>query len=346
MNKISLSDHLEGHPRVRLGHFPTPLEPMENLGRQLGLSLWVKRDDCTGIAFGGNKVRQLEYYLGAARALDADVLLITGAVQSNFVRTAAAMGRRLGIDCHIQLEERVPEVTDLHRTNGNVLLDRLLGATLHSYPDGEDEAGADAALRDLAERLRSQGRRPFIIPLGSDSVPLGALGYVQAALELLPQIDALGGMDEIVVASGSGLTHAGLLLGLRLLGCDTRVRGICVRRRAGAQVARVMKRVKDTADLLGLASPITPDDILVSDVALGPGYGQMSTGTIEAISQTARTEGLFLDPVYTGKTMEGLVALHEQGVLAGPRVIFWHTGGQPALFGYADQLVAGAERPA
>ncbi|MBT8458396.1 MAG: pyridoxal-phosphate dependent enzyme, partial [Boseongicola sp.] len=171
-------DALNTFPRAQIGHLPTPIEAMENLGGELGLKLFVKRDDCTGIGFGGNKVRQLEYYLGDALAQNADVLLITGAVQSNFVRTAAAMGRRLGMACHIQLEERVPEISSLHRTNGNVFLDKLLGATLHSYPDGEDEAGADAAVEAIANDLRRNGQIPYIIPLGAQSRPLGALGYV------------------------------------------------------------------------------------------------------------------------------------------------------------------------
>ena len=330
---------LRSFPRAEMGHFPTPVEAMPNLGKELGLELFVKRDDCTGIGFGGNKVRQLEYYLGEALAQGADVLMITGAVQSNFVRTAAAMGRRLGMECHIQLEERVPDISDLHRSNGNVLLDKLLGATLHSYPDGEDEAGADAAVQALAVRLRASGARPYFIPLSADSKPLGALGYVQAAQEVLPQIEAIGGIDHIVVGSGSALTHAGLLLGLRLLGSDISMQGICVRRDVDQQAARVAKRVQATAELLGLKSPVVPGDILTSDTSLGPGYGLLTPATQAAIMMTARTEGLFLDPVYTGKTMAGLINLAESKALSGSRVLFWHTGGQPALFGYADQLV-------
>ena len=332
-------DALNAFPRAQIGHLPTPFEAMPNLGQRLGLELFVKRDDCTGIGFGGNKVRQLEYYLGDAVSQRADVLLITGAVQSNFVRTAAAMGRRLGMDCHIQLEERVPDITALHRTNGNVFLDKLLGATLHSYPDGEDEAGADAAVEALAQTLRKDGKRPYIIPLGADSKPLGALGYIQAAQEVLQQIEAVGGIDEIVVASGSALTHAGLLLGLRLLGSDVSVRGICVRRDAALQTARVAKRVADTAALLGVKSPAGSGDIHTSDASLGPGYGRISSGTRKAIELTARAEGLFLDPVYTGKAMAGLMGMAEAKTFNGARVLFWHTGGQPALFGYADQLV-------
>lgn len=335
-----LLNALRRFPRAAIGHLPTPLETMPNLGKELGLSLFVKRDDCTGIAFGGNKVRQLEYYLGAAQAESADVLLITGAVQSNFVRTAAAMGRRLGMECHIQLEERVPDVTSLHRTNGNVLLDQLLGATLYSYPEGEDEAGADAELVHISKRLRDCGKTPYIIPLNANSKPLGALGYVRAAIELLPQIQAIGGIDEIVVASGSALTHAGLLLGLRLAGNETSVRGVCVRRNAMQQSVRVFDRVAATAALLGINDRVvTPEDVNLTDVSLGPGYGQMTAETRAAIKRTAHAEGLFLDPVYTGKVMAGLIKIEQAGEFEGRRVLFWHTGGQPALFGYADQLL-------
>lgn len=329
---------LERFPRVAIGHLPTPLEPMPNLGRDLDLTLYVKRDDCTGIGFGGNKVRQLEYNLGEALAANADVLLITGAVQSNFVRTAAAMGRRLGMACHIQLEERVPGVSALHRTNGNILLSKLLGATLHSYPDGEDEAGADAEIARIAQGLRDRGQTPYVIPLGADSKPLGALGYTRAATEVLAQVEALGGVDDIVVASGSALTHAGLLLELRLSNDTTPVYGICVRRDAKQQSARVTKRVAATAALLGVENPVEARDVRVSDVALGPGYGQMTSDTRAAIERTARAEGLFLDPVYTGKAMDGLMKLSQAGQLAGRRILFWHTGGQPALFGYGDQF--------
>ena len=334
----TLAATLDRFARSVMGHLPTPLEPMPNLGAELGLTLCVKRDDCTGMGFGGNKVRQLEYYLGDAQTAQANVLVITGAVQSNFVRTAAAMGRRLGMGCHIQLEERVPDISPLHRANGNVLLDRLLGATLQSYPDGEYEIGADVAVAQIADTLRTSGQRPYIIPLGANSVPLGALGYVRAALETVPQIAQMGGIDDIIVGSGSALTHAGLLLGLRLIGDQTPVYGVCVRRDGAAQSARVAKRVADTATLLGLENPVTQTDIRVTDCALGPGYGRMAPGTKRAIERTARAEGLFLDPVYTGKVMAGLIDLAQAKKLAGRRVLFWHTGGQPALFGYGDQF--------
>lgn len=333
-----LKDALARFPRMAMAHLPTKIEWMGNLGAELGIDLWVKRDDCTGIGFGGNKVRQLEFYFGAAQMAAADTVLITGAVQSNFVRTAAAMGRRLGLDCHIQLEERVPGVSDLYRQSGNVLLDKLLGATLHSFPEGENEAGADAAVAEIARDLEAKGRRPYIIPLGADHPPLGALGYVVAAMELLEQLNDTDPFDEIVVASGSALTHVGLLYGLRALGSRVPVRGICVRRDARAQRTRVLRRFGDLAQLMDLPVLIDPDEIRLYDDTLAPGYGRLNDATTNAIRWTAHSEGLFLDPVYTGKAMAGLMELAEMGELAGHRILFWHTGGQPALFGYGDQF--------
>jgi D-cysteine desulfhydrase/L-cysteate sulfo-lyase len=334
----TLISAVERHPRVVVAHTPTPIEALANLGADLGVSLYVKRDDCTGIGFGGNKVRQLEFYLGAALNEGADAVLITGAVQSNFTRTAAAMARKLDMECHIQLEERVADVSDLYRENGNVLLDRLVGATIHSFPDGENEAAADASLRAIADQLQAAGRNPYIIPLGVDHPPLGALGYIIAAVELAEQLETIERFDKIVVASGSSLTHVGLLFGLRALGIDTEVYGICVRRDADSQRERVVARIRDLGELMDLSVDIGPADIQLFDGTLAPGYGRLNTSTTDAILRTARREGLFLDPTYTGKAMAGLIHLAQTGGLAGNRVLFWHTGGQPALFGYADQL--------
>ncbi|MEO0819608.1 MAG: D-cysteine desulfhydrase family protein [Pseudomonadota bacterium] len=337
--RAALAERLAQFPRHRAAHLPTALEPARRLGAALGIDLWMKRDDCTGPGFGGNKIRQLEFYLGRAVAEGADTVLITGAVQSNFVRATAALARPLGMDCHIQLEERVPKADPLYRGSGNVLLDRLLGATLHSYPEGEDEAGADAALKALAARLRAEGRRPYIVPLGAGHPPTGALGYVEAAAETLVQAAPLGGMDRIVVGSGSALTHAGLLVGVAALGAATRVSGICVRRPALAQAKRVTRRAGELAAMLGVPAP-APDSVHLDDASLAPGYGRLNAATREAITLAAQHEGLFLDPVYTGKVMAGLIALARAGRLAGERVVFLHTGGEPALFAYGDDLFA------
>ena len=207
-------------PRQRLFTGSTPLEPMPNLSAHCdGATLFVKRDDCTNLAFGGNKVRQLEFYFGDACANNADTILITGAVQSNFVRLAAAGARKLGMTCHVQLEERVVTEDSSYRTSGNVLIDRLLGATLHPYPHGEDESGADQQLEEIALELKSAGHRPYVIHLAPGHSPLGSLGYVVAAQELLIQLNENElEVNEIFVGSGSGATHAGILFGLRALG--------------------------------------------------------------------------------------------------------------------------------
>lgn len=335
---MPLKTLLKPHARVVVATTPTPVEPLANLGAALGLNLFVKRDDQTGVAFGGNKVRQLEFYFGKALAQRADTILITGAVQSNFTRTAAAFAARFGMECHIQQENRVPDTAEIYHQNGNVLLNRLMGAHLHTYADGEDEAGADRAMLSLAEQLRQQGRRPFVIPLGADHPPLGALGYMVAAEELASQLKDLPPIDEIILPTGSALTHVGLLFGLRQLGLKTPVRGICVRRDAVAQRARVLQRCDDLARLLNTNSPVAAADIRVSDTVLAPGYGRMSDAVTQAISLTAKHEGLFLDPVYTGKAMAGLIALRTDDDLAGKTVLFWHTGGLPALFAYGHQL--------
>ena len=336
---------LSSLPRRPLGHAPTPIDPLPNLSaRTPGHALMVKRDDCTGLGFGGNKVRQLEFYLGEALARGADTVLITGAVQSNFVRVAAAAARVCGLDCHIQLEERVPMTGEAYRNSGNVLLDVLMGATLWSYPEGEDEAGADRRLAAIADNLRNEGRKPYIIPLSPGHPPLGALGYVVMAEELLTQIAAEDlAVDEIVVATGSGHTHGGLLFGLRALGSRIPVTGICVRRPAEAQRPRIQARVGEIADLLGIANPVPDGDIVIRDDFLAPGYGRLNPPVVEAIRLAAESEGLFLDPVYTGRTMAGLLARAAEAE-PGTALMMVHTGGTPALFAYAPELTAAIGR--
>ena len=331
---------LDDLPRARLGHTPTPLEAMPNLTAHIGGGpLYVKRDDCTGLALGGNKVRQLEFYFGEARASQADVILITGAVQSNFARLAAAAARKLGMDCHIQHEERVANPGPAYRESGNVLLEKLLGATLHAFPSGEDEAGADRQLGEIAAELRDSGQNPYIIHLAPGHPPLGALGYVAAARELVGQMaaDKLS-IDEIVVASGSGHTHGGLLFGLRALGCTIPVTGVCVRRDAKAQRPRLTKRCRDIADLLEIANPVSDDDIQLDDRFLAPGYGQLNDPMVEAIEMAARLAALILDPVYTGKTMAGFLQLARDDAGGNKAMLFVHTGGSPAVFGYGPAL--------
>ena len=332
---------LSEFPRVRLGHTPTPLDTMPRLARHLNIAnAYVKRDDCTGLAFGGNKVRQLEFYFGEAQAQDADTVLITGAVQSNFVRLAAAASCRLGMQCHIQLEERVPRSDDTYRNSGNVLLDKLLGATLYSYPEGEDEEGADRRLQEIAEDLRDQGRSPYVIPLGPGHPPLGALGYIVAAAELLTQLDEQQlTIDEIIIPSGSGATHAGFLFGLRALGSRIPVTGVCVRRNAAPQTKRIKSHCTELARMLDVPPAVTDDDIDIIDDFLAPGYGQLGKAAAEALTLAARLEALIVDPVYSAKAMAGFIQ-RATAADSARSLLLLHTGGTPAIFAYADDVAS------
>ncbi len=331
---------LTDYPRVPLSILPTEIEEAPRLSKEIGVNVFIKRDDLTGLAFGGNKTRQLEFYMGAAKEAGADTLVITGAVQSNYVRVAAAAAARMGMEIHIQNEERVPDMDALYHQSGNILLCDILGAHRYSYPDGEDEAGADAAVSAIADKLRGQGRRPYMVPLAPGHPPLGALGYVLAAEEIVNQLQARDiQMDAAVIASGSGFTHAGLLFGLRALGQDMPVHGICVRRDASAQFQRIAGHCRDLSEMLGLGRVVDDTDIKLFDGVLAPGYGQMNPATADAIVLAARCEGLFLDPPYTGKVMAGLMALAvDQTIAPGSNVLFVHTGGTPALFAYGPQL--------
>jgi len=333
-------------PRVQLAVVPTPIEPMPNLSKVLGgPSLFVKRDDLTGLALGGNKARQIEFYFGEAIAKKSNVILITGAIQSNFVRSVAAAAAKLNMDCHVQLEERVPNIDATHRTSGNVLLTKLFGATIYTYPDGEDEIGADQNINKIAEGLRKQGRIPYIIPLAPGHTPLGALGYIVAAQEILDQLRKSGQIiDEIVVASGSASTHAGILFGLRALENQITVVGICVRRSKEIQAPRVLARCSELSELLGTPEYVTTDDIILNDVPLAPGYGLLNPLTIEALNLAASLEGLLLDPVYTGKAMAGVIdRVRTNAYDNSANILFLHTGGQPALFAYESELTAALE---
>lgn len=332
--------------RVSLAHLPTPIEALPRLSRDIGgANLLVKRDDCTGLAMGGNKARQLEFYFGDALAQGADTVLITGAVQSNYVRMTAAAAAKLGLACHVQLEERVDNAGVAYRESGNVLLDQLFGAHIHRFPIGEDDVGADAEVDRLANELRTAGNIPYVIHLGLGHPPLGALGYVDAAHEILEQQHSQQlQIDEIVVASGSGQTHAGLLYGLRSQGSDLPVTGICVRREKAAQLPRIQDHVKGLDALMNQTGVVRPDDIVLVDDFLWPSYGVSNEHSEAAMLKAARLEGLIVDPVYTAKSLAG--ALHRGAQLgAGKSVLFLHTGGTPAIFGYqpaVTELVTGS----
>ncbi|MEM8750142.1 MAG: D-cysteine desulfhydrase family protein [Pseudomonadota bacterium] len=331
-------DTRHGFPHAPLWPYETPIEPQPRLAEAIGArEVLIKRDDCNGLAFGGNKVRQLEYYIGDALSKGADTVLMTGAVQSNFVRTAAAACNRYGLTCHIQLENRVDKDDPEYRNSGNVLLNRVLGATLHYFNEDGDEAAADRKLSVLADKLRADGAKPYIVPMHPDHDPIGALGYIDAARELIKQIESLPTMpDRIFVGSGSGNTHAGLVYGLRKYGCSIPVSGICVRRAESLQRPRIHQRCEQLAAMFEEESPLSASDIAVDDSFLVPGYGQAGPSAIEAMQICARMEGLILDPVYTAKVMAGLISHSRRE--PDQNLLFIHTGGSPALFAYANDI--------
>lgn len=326
------TDHF---PRSILATTPTPIELLPRLSEYLnGPEIYVKRDDLTGLAFGGNKARQLEYYFGEAVAQNADVILITGAVQSNYMRTAVAAARKQGMDAEVQLEERVPGQGETYYNSGNPYLMKLMGAKFHAYPVGEDEVGADNALYERAEELKKQGRNPYVIPLAGHHAPLGSLAYVDCAVEINNQQKDF---DYIVTASGSATTHSGLLAGFRALDNHTPIIGICVRRDKEQQKTRVFEKTGIVLDMIKNPYQLKEDEVILYDDCLAPGYGQLNDYIREAIKLLAETEGMFVDPVYTGKALAGLIKLIREGKFSkSDKVLFIHSGGLPALFGYPD----------
>jgi len=320
-------------PRIRLGHFPTPLEPMDNLTRLLGgPRLWIKRDDCTGLSTGGNKTRKLEFLLAEAQARQADVVITQGATQSNHARQTAAAAVRLGMQCHILLEDRTGNTEFNYTENGNVLLDRLHGATVERRAGGSD---MQAEMEAVAVQLAQAGRQPYVIP-GGGSNPVGALGYVNAALELVNQSTEMGlRIDHLVHATGSAGTQAGLVAGLQGMNSAIHLLGIGVRAPREKQESMVYDLACRTWALLGLRGALLRTAVQANSDYVGGGYGVPTPGMVEAVTLLARTEGILLDPVYSGKGMAGLIDLVRKGHFEKDQnVVFLHTGGSAALFGY------------
>ena len=334
-----MGKNLKNFSRVDLCHQPTPLEEMPRLSAALdGPKFWIKRDDCTGLATGGNKTRKLEFLLADALQQGADMLVTQGAVQSNHVRQTAAAACKFGLDCHALLERRVPDRAADYETTGNVLFDHIFGTTIEFRPPGLD---MNAEARAVTEKFAANGRKPYFIP-GGGSNEIGALGYVSCAYEMLAQFDAQGlDVGWIVLASGSAGTHAGLLAGLHAAGSDIPVMGISVRQPRERQIAAVHKLAAATAAQL-TDIPLSLDKTLVDDGYVGAGYGLPTEGTIAAINLIARKEGLLLDPVYSAKGLAGMIGLTEQKFFDRQKdVVFLHTGGAAALFAYGDQLASG-----
>jgi L-cysteate sulfo-lyase len=328
--------------RIRLGHGPTPLEPMKNLTALLGgPQLWIKRDDCTGLATGGNKTRKLEYLMADALAQGADTVITQGATQSNHARQTAAAAVRCGLQCHLILEDRTGYRFDDYRRSGNVMLDEMFGAHVSEVPA---DTAMDAAMATLADALRKKGRKPYVIP-GGGSNALGALGYVTCALELMHQANDMAlDVDCVVHGTGSAGTQAGLVAGLQGARSHIPVLGIGVRAARPAQEERVHALAVQTAELLGLpASAVPRESVQANCDYVGTGYGLPTDGMREAITLVARTEGILLDPVYSGKAMAGLIDLIRRGQFkAGQNIVFIHTGGAVGLFGYQHYFGSGA----
>ena len=334
--------NLARFPRIRLGHGPTPLEPMENLTRHLGgPKLWIKRDDCTGLSTGGNKTRKLEYLMADAREKGADTVITQGATQSNHARQTAAACAKLGFACRILLEDRTGYTDEAYRMSGNVLMDKLHGATVERRPGGAD---MQAEMEAVAARLRGEGRRPYVIP-GGGSNPVGALGYVTAALELVNQAAEMGlRVDHVVHATGSAGTQAGLVTGLVALNSGIPVLGIGVRVPREKQEANVLALAQRTAEHLGLPGIVRAEHVVANCDYVGQGYGIPTQGMVDAVRLVAETEGILLDPVYSGKGMAGLIDLVRKGHFPkDANVVFLHTGGQAGLFGYPDAFGLPAE---
>jgi D-cysteine desulfhydrase family pyridoxal phosphate-dependent enzyme len=310
-------------PRVPLAQLPTPLEPMDRFSEWLsGPRVLVKRDDLTGLALGGNKARKLEYLCGEAQARGCDVLVTGGGAQSNHARMTAAAANRLGFECHLAVGGKEPSVY-----SGNLLLDRVLGATLH-FTGADSYYEVESAIETVAAQLAADGQRPFAMPIGGASVT-GAAAYVWAADELLAQVegDGHGRVDWVVVADGSGGTHAGLLAGL---GGRARVLGVDVGTRPDLDDV-IPRLATETAARAGRDAP--DSDLALDHARFGDGYGAITDDALEAIERVAALEGVVLDPVYTGKGMAGLIAAVRDGRFGSDEtVVFWHTGGAIALF--------------
>ena len=330
--------NLARFPRVRLGHLPTPIEPLPRLSAELGVEVWIKRDDCTGLSTGGNKTRKLEFLMAEAQAEGADMVMTQGAVQSNHARQTAAAAARLGMGCHVLLEDRAGYEEASYRDGGNVLLDRLHGASVERHPNGADMPGL---MERAAERERAAGRRVYVIP-GGGSNPTGALGYVSCALEILAQCSAMGlAFDRIVHATGSSGTQAGLVAGLSAMRAGLPVLGIGTRAPKERQEAMVLDLARRTAERIGAEGAVGPEDVEADTSYVGEGYGIPTEGGLAAIRAFAEREGILLDPVYSAKGAAGLIDLARGGRFAGERVLFLHTGGSVGLFGY-DFAFAGA----
>lgn len=323
-------------PRLSLATLPTPLEELPRLSQALGVRVLMKRDDLTGFALGGNKVRKLEFLIADALDKGADVVVTGGGPQSNHARLTAAAARMAGMDVVLVFFGDPPS-----EQNGNLLLDTLLGAEI-VYTHTTDRSQTEPTMHRVAQALQARGRRPYTIPRGG-STPLGCVAYILAVGELLEQLNA-GQVrpNFIFVTVGSCGTHAGILAGLKFYDARLPVYGISVSRPRAEGLQRVNALVQETCDFLEMSVQLEPEEIIIRDEYLGAGYGIITPEARAAILRVAQLEGIFLDPVYTGKTMAGMTDLIQRGEISrGATVLFWHTGGAPGIFGHAGDFNQG-----
>ena len=318
--------------KVDLGFFPTPLVKLENLTRALdGPEILMKRDDLTGLALGGNKTRKLEFILRDALDQGCDTIISAGAAQSNHCRQTAAAAAQLQLECHLILGGYAPD-----EINGNLLLDDLLGAHIHWA--GDKRKGED--IPALAKSLESEGKKPYVVPYGGSN-ELGAYGFANALVELESQTDT-SAISHIVFASSSGGTHAGLMVGKALVNRDYHLIGINIDKDESANMTFeqvIVNLANSTSRLINANSEFTLDQLILNDHYLGDGYGEVGELEKEAITLLAQQEGILTDPVYTGRAMGGMIDMIRTGQLdKDDKVLFWHTGGAPAIFAYADNL--------
>lgn len=328
---------LEMLARCPLGFFPTPLIELPRLGKALaGPAILMKRDDLTGLALGGNKTRKLAFILGEALLQGADCIITAGAAQSNHCRQTAAAAAQLGLECHLVLGGQAPA-----EKQGNLLLDDLFGAQIHWA--GQHRKGE--GIPDLAAQLKALGKNPFLVPYGGSS-ELGAAAFVDALIELKGQLDERQQSPAaIVFASSSGGTQAGLMVAKKMLNWDVELIGIKIDKQEleGQTFEQtVLELANSTAAMLGVEGGFVLDDVCLDASYLGGGYGVVGDAEREAIRLTAEQEGILLDPVYSGRAMAGLIGMIRKGQLASDvPVLFWHTGGAPALFAYGSEMAAG-----
>ncbi len=329
-----MPDRLILPPRFPLALLPTPLLEAPRLSKALGgPRIFVKRDDLTGFGFGGNKVRGLEYYIADALAQNAEVIVTGAGPQSNHIRATSAAARVAGLDVVAVMHDSRP--TD---AQGNLLLDELLGIQLR-FTNDSNRALVDTEIENVADELRRAGRRPYVIPRGGASA-LGALGYLEAVREINSQVEALSVRPPptwLVLATGSCGTQAGLIAGGKTYGAAYRILGVTVSRPVAECVERITRISREAAKLAGREIEVGPEEALVRDGFIGPGYGIPTPEGVEAIRLVAHTEGIFFDPTYTGKAMAGLMAEIKSGRIGKDEtMVFLHTGGEPGLFAHPE----------